>query len=226
LSKLIFYCEDDESINALIGETLNKASFEKESFLEPISFLDRIKNRLPNLIILDLMLPKMSGFEVLEKLKENKDTKDIPVIILSAKSEESDIVKGLDMGASDYITKPFGINEFISRIKANLRKVDSFENKVLEVGDFKLSLSNLKFFYKDLEIPIRVKEFELLKYLMENKGKVITRQELFKEVWGISCELETRTIDVHITSLRKKILKYTNDSYIETVRGIGYLIKE
>jgi len=225
LSKLIFFCEDDESINLLLNETLKKASFDCEGFLEPVSFLKRLENKMPNLIMLDLMLPIMSGYDILSKLKEDDRFKDIPVIILSAKFKEEDIVKGLDMGASDYITKPFGISELIARIKANLRKVSDSENKLYKLRDFILDSKEHKLFYKTTEIPIRIKEYELLKYLLDNLGKTVSRQELFKEVWGESCMVETRTIDVHITSLRKKILSFTDEPYIETVRGIGYVIK-
>ena len=124
MKSVIFYVEDDENINELIGETLEKNNFESYGFLEPISFLKKLETKKPDLIVLDLMLPKINGYEILRKLKNSKEYENIPVIILSAKSAETSIVQGLDMGASDYITKPFGLLEFVSRINTNLRKVN------------------------------------------------------------------------------------------------------
>ena len=135
MKRLIYFIEDDESINSLIQETLEKNGFEAYGFLEANSFFKKLASTKPELIILDLMLPKISGYEVLKILKENKETEEIPVIIVSAKSSEIDIVRGLDMGASDYITKPFGLLEFISRVNVNLRKVGMHKNKILKARD-------------------------------------------------------------------------------------------
>jgi len=222
----IFFVEDDTSINALIEATLENNNFEVEGFLEPISFLKRIQNIAPDLIVLDLMLPNLSGHEVLRRLKDNKRTENIPVIILSAKSTEADIVKGLDMGASDYITKPFGLNEFISRINANLRKINMSKGKLLKVDNLTLDPIKHKLFYKDIEVQLRIKEFEIMQQLMETPNVVVTRQTLFKKVWGFDCDIETRTLDMHIKTIREKIKELTNLEYIDTIRGVGYVINE
>lgn len=226
MKPVIFYVEDEENINALIGETLEKNNFEAYGFLDPIPFLKKIETKKPDLVVLDLMLPHINGFEVLKKLKNTKEYEDIPVIILSAKSSEMDIVQGLDMGASDYITKPFGLLEFISRINTNLRKVNMHKDKALQIRDIKLDITRHLFFVKDESIEITSKEFDILYVLMESPSIVVTRGSLLKRIWGYDYLAETRTLDMHIKSLREKISRVTKDVYIETVRGVGYIINE
>lgn len=226
MKPVIFYIEDDENINALIGELLSKNNFEPYGFLEPISFLKQIEVKKPDLIVLDLMLPKISGFEILAQLKSSKKFDDIPVIILSAKAAETDIVRGLDMGASDYITKPFGLLEFISRINTNLRKVNMHKDKPLIIRDLKIDLTRHLCFYKDIVLDLTSKEYDILNLLMETPSIVVTRSKLLKRIWGYDYLAETRTLDMHVKSLREKISKYTTDIYIETVRGVGYIINE
>ena len=226
MKPVIFYIEDDENINALIGELLSKNNFEPYGFLEPISFLKQIEVKKPDLIVLDLMLPKISGFEILAQLKSSKKFDDIPVIILSAKAAETDIVRGLDMGASDYITKPFGLLEFISRINTNLRKVNMHKDKPLIIRDLKIDLTRHLCFYKDIVLDLTTKEYDILNLLMETPSIVVTRSKLLKRIWGYDYLAETRTLDMHVKSLREKISKYTTDIYIETVRGVGYIINE
>lgn len=225
--KKIFYVEDDQSINRLIGATLEHNNFDVEGFLEPISFLKRLETFTPELIILDLMLPKISGFDVLKRLKEDKRFENIPVIILSARSEEQDIVKGLDMGASDYITKPFGLTEFIARIHANVRKINMHEGKTLKIRDLSVDTLRHQVFYKDeLMTEITTKEYEVLEMLLESPSIVVTRTRLLKDIWGFTEDIETRTLDMHIKSIRMKLQKFTDEEYIETIRGVGYIIKE
>ena len=226
MKPVIFYVEDEENINALIGETLENNNFEAYGFLDPIPFLKKIETKKPDLVVLDLMLPHINGFEVLKKLKNTKEYEDIPVIILSAKSSEMDIVQGLDMGASDYITKPFGLLEFISRINTNLRKVNMHKDKALQIRDIKLDITRHLFFVKDESIEITSKEFDILYVLMESPSIVVTRGSLLKRIWGYDYLAETRTLDMHIKSLREKISRVTKDVYIETVRGVGYIINE
>lgn len=226
MKPVIFYVEDDENINALIGELLRKNNFEPHGFLEPISFLKNLEIKKPDLIVLDLMLPKISGFDVLAQLKSSKQFEDIPVIILSAKAAETDIVRGLDMGASDYITKPFGLLEFISRVNTNLRKVNMHKDKPLVIRDLKIDLTRHLCFYKDVVLDLTTKEYDILNLLMETPSIVVTRSKLLKRIWGYDYLAETRTLDMHVKSLREKISKHTTDTYIETVRGVGYIINE
>lgn len=226
MKRLIYFIEDDESINSLIQETLEKNGFEAYGFLEANSFFKKLASTKPELIILDLMLPKISGYEVLKILKENKETEEIPVIIVSAKSSEIDIVRGLDMGASDYITKPFGLLEFISRVNVNLRKVGMHKNKVLKARDLSLDIIKHKVFYKDIALDLTSKEYDIVQLLLESTSIVVTRSQLLKRIWGYDFLVETRTLDMHIKAIREKIAVYTNDVYIETVRGVGYIIND
>lgn len=226
MNQVIFFVEDDENINTLIQETLENNNFEAHGFLEPLSFLKKLSVKKPDLIVLDLMLPKMSGYEILKFLKNNREYEDIPVIIVSAKSAETDIVQGLDMGASDYITKPFGLLEFISRINVNLRKVNMHKNKILRVGELSLDITRHQFLVNDTIVDLTAKEYDILYVLMESVSIVVTRGKLLKKIWGYEYLTETRTLDMHIKSIREKISKITKETYIETVRGVGYIIKD
>lgn len=226
MNHVIFFVEDDENINTLIQETLENNNFEAHGFLEPLSFLKKLSVKKPDLIVLDLMLPKMNGYEILKFLKNNREYEDIPVIILSAKSAELDIVQGLDMGASDYITKPFGLLEFISRINVNLRKVNMHKNKIIRIKDLSLDITRHQFLVKDVEVELTAKEYDILNVLMESVSIVVTRGKLLKKIWGYEYVTETRTLDMHIKSIREKIAKITPEHYIETVRGVGYIIKD
>ena len=226
MRKVIYFVEDDENINTLIDETLKKNGFQSHGFLEGKTFLKNLEILRPDLIILDLMLPIINGYELLKMIKSNKNYEDIPVIILSAKSSEIDIVRGLDMGASDYIVKPFGLLEFISRINVNLRKVSMSKDKVLSIRNLSLNLLKHKIYYKDQEIEFTTKEFDVMELLMESPSIVVTRQTLLKKVWGYDFLVETRTLDMHIKSIREKINAYTDEIYIETIRGLGYIINE
>lgn len=226
MNQVIFFVEDDENINTLIQETLENNNFEAHGFLEPLSFLKKLSVKKPDLIVLDLMLPKMNGYEILKFLKNNREYEDIPVIIVSAKSAETDIVQGLDMGASDYITKPFGLLEFISRINVNLRKVNMHKNKILRVGELSLDITRHQFLVNDTIVDLTTKEYDILYVLMESVSIVVTRGKLLKKIWGYEYLTETRTLDMHIKSIREKISKITKETYIETVRGVGYIIKD
>lgn len=226
MKSVIFYVEDDENINELIGETLEKNNFEVYGFLEPISFLKKLETKKPDLIVLDLMLPKINGYEILRRLKSSREYENIPVIILSAKSAETSIVQGLDMGASDYITKPFGLLEFVSRINTNLRKVNMHKDKVLTIRDLKLDTGKFLCFIKEEKLDITSKEYDILNELMQTPSIVVPRTRLLKKIWGFDYLAETRTLDMHVKSLREKIAKHTSDVYIETVRGVGYIINE
>ena len=227
MGKLIYYLEDDESINTLLGATLDSNGFESKGFLEPMSFIGQISKEKPDLIVLDLMLPSISGFDILKMLKDKRDFECIPIIVLSAKSEEKDIVRALDMGASDYIKKPFGLKEFISRVNANIRKVNMREGKPLRIRDISIDEQRHLVFYKDEVIQeITTKEFEILALLFDSPSVVVTRSKLLRSVWGLTPDTETRTLDMHIKTIREKIAKYTTDEYVETVRGVGFIVYE
>lgn len=227
MKKLIYFLEDDESINTLLGATLDSAGFDYKGFLEPMAFIASLSKETPDLIVLDLMLPSISGFDILEMLKDKREFENIPVIVLSAKAEEKDIVKALDMGASDYITKPFGLREFISRVNANIRKVNMRLGKPIQIRNIKVDPIKHQVFYKDKIVPdITTKEFEILVLLFESPSVVVTRSKLLKTVWGYAPDTETRTLDMHIKTIREKIGRLTDEEYVETVRGVGFIVNE
>ncbi|NLY77645.1 MAG: response regulator transcription factor [Tissierellia bacterium] len=215
---LIYCVEDDEDIRELVVYALKNNGFKAKGFE---SSKELFTAPHPDLIILDIMLPGEDGYSILERLKSNTMTGDIPVIMLTAKTSEFDKVKGLDMGADDYIAKPFGILELISRVKAVLRRSNrgktskqlTFKNIVLDYDKY-LVLVNQK------EVSLTHKEFELLYYLMKNQGIVLSRNKIMNEIWGFDFEGETRTIDVHIRTLRLKLGEA--GKYIQTVRNVGY----
>lgn len=182
----------------------------------------------PDLILLDVMLPELDGFDVCKELKRNKETQAVPIIMLTAKGEEFDKILGLELGADDYITKPFSVRELLARIKAVLRRnVKEEQEQVLSFGELTICLDKHEVLKKGEKAELTLKEFELLKLLVMNKGKVLTRDFLLDKVWGYEYYGETRTVDVHVRHLRQKIEDDdSNPRYIETVRGIGYKFKE
>lgn len=223
---MIYCVEDDNSIRDLIIYALKTAGFQAQGFSEAESFLDELNKKIPSLILLDIMLPGIDGMKILNMLKSKGTTRDIPIIMLTAKSSEYDKVLGLDSGADDYITKPFGVMELISRVKAVLRrynKNDATENE-LTAGEVVLNPDKHQVHVSGSEVILTLKEFELLKYLIENKGIVLSRNQLLENIWGYEYEGETRTVDVHIRTLRQKL--GNAGSIIETIRGVGYRIGE
>lgn len=226
-NELIYFVEDDNNIYELIDTTLKLNGFTSVGFYEPLEMIETVKKKLPDLLLLDLMLPNMSGYDVIKLFKAVPSYQNVPIIIVSAKFTENDIVTGLDLGANDYITKPFGIKEFISRIRSNLRKKVIVENShQLLVGELKLDFDRHRAYVNDNPIDLTFTEFQLLEYLMKNCNQVMTRNRLLKEIWGYAEDTETRTLDMHIRSLREKIGRHTTKQYIETVRGVGYIINE
>lgn len=223
----IYFVEDDDSIYDLIAATLQVAEYKAVGFKNPKVLLETINEETPDLLILDLMLPYMSGYQVLERLNQKGFLKKFPVIILSAKSTELDKVKGLDLGACDYITKPFGVLEFLSRIKAALRRseVSIKRNEPIICDELMLDINTRTFSINCNIVGLTVKEFEIIHLMMSNKNNVITREEFLNLIWGYEDEVETRALDMHINNLRAKIADHTDKSYIETVRGIGYILK-
>jgi two-component system alkaline phosphatase synthesis response regulator PhoP len=222
----VIYCvEDDGNIRDLIVYTLNATGFLAKGFSEPKSFYEALEEKLPELVILDIMLPEEDGLKILGKLKGHSKTKNIPVIIITAKTAEYDKVIGLDSGADDYITKPIAMMEFISRVKAVLRRVnkESSDKNILKMNDIVINLEKHEVTVNNEEVLLTYKEFELLRYLVENKGIVLTRDRLLETLWGYDFGGETRTVDVHIRTLRQKLGESGNA--IKTVRGMGYKIE-
>lgn len=226
---MVFLLEDDDSIRKLVEFALKSQNISCLGFSLPSDFWKKIESEKPSLILLDIMLPEEDGISILKKLKSNDETKHIPVIMLTAKTTEYDTVLGLETGADDYIPKPFGIMELVARIKAVLRryeKVNESENeKILESGIIKVNKTKHQVFVGESEIFLTVKEFDLLCILLENKGNIITREQLLSKVWKTDADIETRTVDVHIRYLRKKLFDNEEENTIETIRGVGYKIK-
>ncbi|EJU23412.1 response regulator receiver domain protein [Peptoanaerobacter stomatis] len=222
---IVYIVEDDEDIRQIEEYALKNSGFDTYGFENSISFYEKMEVKLPDIIILDIMLPTENGFEILEYLKSKERYQDIPVIMITAKDMEIDKVKCLDLGADDYIVKPFGLMEFISRVKVVLRRARKdmeldeirYKNVVIEPKSHNVLVDGEK-------IVLTNKEYELLKYLMVNKNIVLTRQKLMNNVWGFDFEGETRTVDAHIKSLRQKLGVANN--IIKTVRNVGYKIGE
>lgn len=218
---MIYLLEDDESIRKFVIYALNQTGFEAEGFGLPSQFKAAVEKKTPKLVLLDIMLPEEDGISVLSWLRKRNDTAQIPVIFLTAKSSEYDKVTGLDNGADDYITKPFGTMELISRIKALLRRTSKSAEE-FSAGELYVCPSKHIVKVKDEEVALTLKEFEMLCLLLKNRGTVLTRDRLLEEIWGYDYDGESRTVDVHIKTLRTK-LKSCGE-LVETVRGIGYKI--
>lgn len=218
---MIFCVEDDSGIRDLMIYTLNSAGFDAEGYNDGYELFMAIGKKIPQLILLDIMLPGEDGISILKKIRSNPATADIPVIMATAKGTEYDRVIGLDCGADDYLSKPFGMMEMISRVKAVLRRTTANINPtILTVGEIKLNMGEHTVLISGKRIALTLKEYELLQKFMENPGLVFTREQLLATVWGSEFIGETRTVDVHIGTLRTK-LGVCGD-YIETVRGVGY----
>lgn len=217
---LIYCVDDEENIRSLYEDALSVGGFQCVTFQDGTSFLAELKRKQPDLIILDVMLPGMSGLEILETLSSGQYS-TIPVIMVSAKGGESDMVKGLNLGASDYIAKPFGVMELLARIKANLRK-SGFTNTIT-YKELTLNKQMHTFYLNDVPLSLSLKEYDLLEYLLKNAEKMVTKEELLSKIWGINCEIETRTIDMFISRVRKKIS--SSNVRIETLRWAGYILR-
>ncbi len=228
MKETVFFVEDDTTIHSLLKATLELNGYEAEGFRDPADFIERLKTRVPDLLVLDLMLPGMSGYEVIDYMKKDERCADVPVIILSALADEIDVVRGLDTGAVDYIGKPFGVLEFMSRVRSNLRKGRHKEEQNNTVSVRGLIIDKAKFTCtaEGRPIPLTAKEFELLTVLVENKSHVMSRAELLRRIWGFQSDIETRTLDMHIKTIREKLSRATSEQYIKTVRSVGYVIYE
>ena len=218
---MIFYVEDDDSIRELVVYTLGQMGMPIQGFPCAGPFWHEISIQKPDLILLDVMLPDEDGLQILAKLHANAATSEIPVIMLTAKGTEFDKVKGLDLGADDYIVKPFGMAELAARVRARLRRISpKTETDVLTTGPLTLDHRAHTVRVAGEVISLTMKEYDLLKILMENAGIAFTREQLLDRVWDYSYDGGTRTVDVHIQTLRAKLGEY--GSMIETVRGVGY----
>ena len=222
---MIYLLEDDNNIRNFVTYALNTSGLECESFERPSTFWAAMEKRKPTLVLLDIMLPEEDGLSVLSKLRSNKETRNMPIMMLTAKSTEYDKVVGLDAGADDYVTKPFGTMELIARVKALLRRTEPIsDEKIYTLGELEVNPSKHTVTVSGTEITLTLKEFELLSLLFRHQGNVLNRDQILQEIWGYEFDGENRTVDVHIRTLRSK-LGVCGD-LVETVRGIGYRISK
>lgn len=218
---MIWCVDDDNTIRDIEVYTLTQTGFEAKGFADGISMLEALKTEKPELIVLDIMLPGKDGVEVLKEIRSNPETRKIPVIMATAKGTEMDKIQGLDTGADDYLVKPFGVMEMVSRIKAVLRRCEPDEKEeVLSIGEITLSDKEHLVTVNGEKVVLTFKEFEILKLFMQSPGIVFSRDKLLSEVWGIDYLGESRTVDMHIKTLRQKL--GDAGTIIETVIGVGY----
>ena len=219
----IYLLEDDDSIRKLVIYALGSQGYEAQGFDRPSDFWSAMEGPQPALILLDIMLPEEDGLSILQKLRASAATKRIPVIMLTAKNTEYDRVVGLDSGADDFISKPFGMMELLARVKALLRRTEQAESEeVYRLGALSVNKTRHEVYAAGQEVALTLKEFDLLCLLLENKGRVLTRDQLLNRIWGYGFDGESRTVDVHIRTLRQKLGEC--GEYIETVRGVGYKV--
>lgn len=225
----ILIVDDEEHIVELLKFNLEVKGYKVLCAYDGVDGFNLAKEEKPDLVLLDLMLPGIDGIEVCRRMKSDSELKKTPVIMLTAKNLEQDKIKGLEIGADDYMTKPFSVKELMARVKAVLRRFDLAkepEAEVLYIGELKIDIENYEVFKNQEKLDLTLKEFELLKVLAVNRSKVLSRNYLLDKIWGYEYFGETRTVDVHIRHLRKKIEDNDrNPQYIETIRGIGYKIK-
>ena len=221
----VLIVDDEEHIVELLQFNLVNAGYKVITANNGLDALKKVKENKPDLLLLDLMLPGMDGLDVCKEIKRDKETSKTSIIMLTAKSEELDKILGLELGADDYITKPFSIRELLARVKAVLRRSNSDEisEEIYELGRLKVDFERHEVLINNEKVELTLKEFELLEILIKNKGKILRRETLLDKVWGYEYIGETRTVDVHIRYLRKKIEDDDkNPKFIETIRGVGY----
>lgn len=223
MSSTIFIVEDDKNIREIESYALKNSGYDTGEFEDAESFYSALENKIPDLILLDIMLPDEDGLEIVKKVRHNFKTARVPIILVTARTTELDKVKGLDIGADDYLTKPFGIMELISRVKALLRRSRSLmEEPVMMFEGIRLDSDKRVVKSDDETVDLTYKEFELLKLLMANAGNVLSRTLIMEKVWGTDFEGESRTLDMHIKTLRQKLGNEGN--HIKTIRNVGYVI--
>lgn len=223
---MIYLVEDDDSIRELVLYTLHTTGFEAEGFRNAADFWQALEKKLPQLVLLDIMLPDEDGLHILKRLRVGAETADLPVMMLTAKSSEYDRVVGLDSGADDYMPKPFGMMELVSRVRALLRRAakPAAEDKLFTAGSLAVDVKRRAVTVDGEPVILTYKEFELLCYLLENRGVVLSRDQILTKIWDYNYSGETRTVDVHIRTLRQKL--GDAGALIETVRGVGYRLAQ
>lgn len=220
---LIYIVEDDANIREIETIALRNSGHEIVTFEKAKEFYQAVEEQVPDLVILDIMLPDENGYDILKKIRRNQVLSKLPVIMVTAKTQEIDMIKGLDDGADDYIRKPFSVMELISRVKALLRRTEKEEDKVLQLGEIRIDHDRHEVSVEDERIELTFKEYELLRLLVMNKSVVMTRENIMIHVWGTDFEGESRTVDMHIKTLRQKL--GNAGSRIRTVRNVGYVIE-
>lgn len=220
---LIYIVEDDDSIREIEEFALMNVGHKVVGFPDAKSFYKKLDEILPELVLIDIMLPDENGNEIVRKLRKNADTKKLPVIMVTAKTTELDLVKGIEDGADDYIKKPFSVMELISRVKALLRRTEPEEIKTISLDELVLNNEKREVTVEGNVVELTFKEYELLQYLLINKGLVLGRDNIMDHIWGLAYEGESRTLDMHIKTLRQKLGSY--GSRIRTVRNVGYVIE-
>ena len=219
---LVYIVEDDENIREIEEFALANAGYQVDSFANGADFFDVLEHNLPDLVLLDIMLPDENGFEIVRQLRSSEITAAIPVIMVTAKTGEIDLVRGLETGADDYIKKPFSVMELTSRVKALLRRTMEVSQEIITIEDLTINDQRHQVTVAGQTIELTYKEYELLKYLALNRGIVLKRTQIMDKIWGIDYELESRTLDMHIKTLRTKL--GSCGSLIRTVRNVGYVI--
>ena len=218
---LIYIVEDDQNIREIESFALRNSGYQIQDFSSAKEFYRAVKERKPDLAILDIMLPDEDGMEILQKLRRNPETKRMPIMMVTAKTTELDRVKGLDMGADDYMSKPFGVMELISRVKALLRRsMGEVQEKLLMVGEIMMDDERHQVFVEGESCELTFKEYELLRLFMQNRGIVLSRDLIMDRIWDMSCDVESRTLDVHLKTLRAKLGDHAR--HIKTIRNVGY----
>ena len=218
---LVYYVEDDQSISYIIEKTIENANYSGVSFNKGMPFLETFKKKIPDLILLDLMLPDVSGIDLVKAIR--KINTDVPIIIVSALQDEMDKVTALDAGADDYMTKPFGVLELTSRMQSKLRKLRDY--KILSYKNIVIDLRKHIVRISDKELYLTNKEFDILRVLVKNQHQVVPKENIFRDVWDTTYIGETRTLDMHIKSLRQKLSGCQSEAIIKTIRGVGYQIE-
>lgn len=223
---LVLVVDDEASQRAMLQYNIEASGYRVVTARDGEEALLVIAEEAPDIVLLDWMLPRLSGIEVCRQIKAKPETRETPVIMVSARSEEDDRIRGLDTGADDYVTKPYSVNELLARLKANLRRVRPVTGgRVLEVGDITLDVERHKVHRAGIELRLGPTEFRMLSTFMERPGRVWTREQLLDQVWGRDIYVDTRTVDVHVGRLRKALRAHGGDDPIRTVRGTGYALE-
>ncbi len=220
---LIYIVEDDNDIREIETIALKNSNHTVYAFDNAKDFYKKIDDTLPDLVLLDIMLPDENGYDIVRKLRNNPSMKHLPIIMVTAKSTEMDMIKGLDEGADDYIRKPFSVMELITRVKALLRRTQTEEDKIVQLGNVRMDHERHMVYVDEVPVELTFKEYELLRLLIKNTGVVLSREVIMRHVWGTDFEGESRTVDMHIKTLRQKI--GAASGRIKTVRNVGYVME-